>query len=118
MEQLLREESLIQHHFSTYAAFVRKDLPKILVAKQVTLHDGSVASFTNPQVQPPTILDYGRETKLITPDEARTRSLHYSMPVYADITLKKGDEKVDSAPQVFLGYSAVPGGLAHSAAQS
>jgi DNA-directed RNA polymerase II subunit RPB2 len=104
MEKLLRDSSLLEHHFDTFKDFVIKDLPKILVAKHVALHDGSVASFTNPQVQPPTILDYGRETKLITPDEARTRSLHYSMPVYADITLKKGVEKVDFASQVFLGY--------------
>ena len=106
MENLLKKESIVAHHYNSFTEFLEKDLLEIC-ANTIRMHDASTIAFTNITMQPPTILDSDSSTRLIDVTEARLRGLNYSSPMYMDITFNSVQGIIKREPRVFMGYMPI-----------
>jgi len=99
---MLRDVSLLAHHFESYDDFVSVHIPREVGLRPLHIGDWTV-HFSKTHLKHPAILEANDLTRRITYAEARLRQLTYASPFYVDARMCRGDEVI-VCPQVFAGY--------------
>ncbi len=90
---------LVRNQIESFNEFINHGLQEIFdgvgeITVSITKHKKYVVCFDQVYVDFPYALDLDRVVKPITPNEARTRKLHYDAPVSVDITTESITETI------------------------
>lgn len=96
MKKYLESHSLVESNIISFNNFVEKRMQEIVdeIANTITNEEFEI-KLGKINVGQPKIIEADGSSSLITPTEARLRSLTYAAPVFLEITVKK-DDQVDS----------------------
>src|SRR3990167_6705644 len=96
MKKYLESHSLVESNVISFNNFVEKRMQEIVdeIADTITNEEFEI-KLGKINVGQPKIVEADGSSSLITPTEARLRSLTYAAPVFLEITVKK-DDQVDS----------------------
>jgi DNA-directed RNA polymerase subunit B len=96
MKKYLEEHSLVESNVISFNNFIETRMQKIVeeIAETINNEDFEI-KLGKITIGKPKITEADGSSSLITPTEARLRSLTYAAPVYLEISVKK-DDQVDS----------------------
>jgi len=96
VKKYLEEHSLVESNIISFNNFIDKRMQEIVneIADTVTNEDFEI-SLGKIEIGKPKVIEADGSSSLITPHEAKLRSLTYAAPVTLELTVKK-DDQVDS----------------------
>ncbi len=96
VKKYLEEHSLVESNIISFNNFIEKRMQEIVneIAETITNEDFEI-TLGKISVGQPKVIEADGSSSLITPHEAKLRSLTYAAPVTLELTVKK-DDQVDS----------------------
>ena len=102
----LNSSSIVQHQIDSYNRFIHIGLQKIIEVQNIIepgIADYAI-KFTNIRLESPIAIEADGSTKRITPNEAITRNLTYSAPIYITyVPIISGIQKDINKEEIFIG---------------
>ena len=96
MKKYLEEHSLVESNIISFNNFIDKRMQEIVTEIGETINNEDFEiKLGKISIGRPKIIEADGSSSLVTPTEARLRSLTYAAPVYLEISVKK-DDQVDS----------------------
>ncbi|MDE1857048.1 MAG: DNA-directed RNA polymerase subunit B'' [Candidatus Micrarchaeota archaeon] len=110
LESYLTSTSMVQQQIDSYNRFIAIGMQRVVDSQSLVEPEVSdfAIKFGTIRVEPPVIIESDSSSKRIIPNEALTRNLTYSAPIYLTYTpMISGIEKTINAGEAFIGEMPV-----------
>ena len=89
----LKEHSLVESNIVSFNNFIENRMQEIVDDLNNSLNNEEIETkLGRVRVEKPNVIEADGSVSIITPTEARLRSLTYSAPVFLEITIKQGQQ--------------------------
>jgi len=110
----VRDVSLTQQAIHSFDDFIVRKVPQIvegnnqIKVKSQLVSNGPthVVTFSNPVYKQPSIVEKNQDVRPLTPEEARTRDLTFSAPMYVDVQYQPNETKregIEHHKEIYIG---------------
>src|SRR3989338_11237324 len=102
IKKYLEQHSLVESNIISFNDFINNKMQKIVTElnENITHEEEVEIKLGKIRIEKPNIVEADGSTSIVTPTIARLRSLTYSSPVYAELTIKYGNQTDSSEVEI------------------